>query len=88
MDKSSRVRESRLTPVGAPLGQESCPELFLVGWTMAGAKRHPGSECPRQSTPFVDNGNSERTLIESSEDIARTQAEYVWVCLSAMHQVL
>ena len=55
---------------------------------MAGAKRHPGSECPRQSTPFVDNGNSERTLIESSEDIARTQAEYVWVCLSAMHQVL
>ncbi|GKD03654.1 hypothetical protein Tco_1178628, partial [Tanacetum coccineum] len=29
-------------------------ELFLVGWTMAGAKRHQRSGCSRQSTPFVE----------------------------------
>ena len=35
VDKSSRVRESRFTPVGDALGQESFPEPFLVvdnGW--------------------------------------------------------
>ncbi|GKA32892.1 leucine-rich repeat domain, L domain-like protein [Tanacetum coccineum] len=35
-------------------GPGELPELFLVGWTMAGAKRHPGSGCSRQSTPFVE----------------------------------
>ncbi|GKA08482.1 zinc finger, CCHC-type containing protein [Tanacetum coccineum] len=35
-------------------GPGELSELFFVGWIMAGAKRHPGSGCSRQSTPFVE----------------------------------
>nr|GEV91993.1 ribonuclease H-like domain-containing protein [Tanacetum cinerariifolium] len=38
-----------------PTGGE-LPKLFLMGWTMAGAKRHSESECSRRSTPFVEYG--------------------------------
>ncbi|GJW28149.1 hypothetical protein Tco_0045024 [Tanacetum coccineum] len=36
-------------------GPGELPELFFVGWTMAGAKKHSGSGCSRQSTPFVES---------------------------------
>ncbi|GJT93443.1 hypothetical protein Tco_1082288 [Tanacetum coccineum] len=36
-------------------GPGESSEIFLVGWSMAGAKRHPGSRCSRRSTPFVES---------------------------------
>ncbi|GKA61994.1 hypothetical protein Tco_0761513 [Tanacetum coccineum] len=47
--------ESRLISLQVVLsGSGELPELFLTGWTMAGAKRHPRSGCSRQSTPFME----------------------------------
>ncbi|GJZ13360.1 hypothetical protein Tco_0548590 [Tanacetum coccineum] len=55
VDKRSRVRVSALAYSSWYLTEPGeLPELFLVGWTGAGAKRHPGSGCSRQFTPFVD----------------------------------
>nr|GEW02017.1 putative reverse transcriptase domain-containing protein [Tanacetum cinerariifolium] len=47
-------------------GPEELSELFRVGWTMVGAKRHPGSGCSRQSTHFM-----EKTKIEVDFELAQ-----------------
>ena len=55
-NKSSGVRVlARAHSSWCPTRPGELSELFLVGWIMAGAKRHPGSECSRQSTLLLWN---------------------------------
>ena len=52
VDKSSKVQEFRLTPVGAPTKLGELSGAIPCGVDNGSAKRHPVSGCPRQYTPF------------------------------------
>ncbi|GJU88901.1 hypothetical protein Tco_1301324 [Tanacetum coccineum] len=84
--------ESRLVSLQLVLsGPGELPELFLAGWTMAGAKRHPGSGCSRQSTSFVKlnaqtmSGSSVKEASSSLRIIQSTKKSTTSVAISILN---
>ncbi|GKA75215.1 hypothetical protein Tco_0781593 [Tanacetum coccineum] len=65
-----RVRVSTPAYSGwCPTGPEELSELFLVRWTMAGAKRHPSHE------PLLDKVDTRDSTKQSKEHCMGNQKE-------------